>query len=122
MNMDIFKEVAVALWYVALFWSIPGIIISITVAMGSYKYIINIDKNLAKDLNKLYYPNGQIRDMIFTKIANRFHTYCVTYPFIKKRAKNSSLKFKLFMWFNSVGYWCWIFVITLVLIGKLFGI
>ncbi|WP_417884536.1 hypothetical protein [Vibrio rumoiensis] len=120
--MDTFKEVAVILWYVTLFWSIPGIIISITIAMGSYKHIINIDKNLAKDLDKIYYPNGQMKDMIFTTIANRFHRYCVAYPFIRKRAKNSSMKFKIFMWFNSIGYWCWISIITLVLIGKLLGI
>ncbi len=38
----------------AIAWSVPGVIMSATVSLGSFNHIIFIDKQLAKGLDKYY--------------------------------------------------------------------
>lgn len=117
-----FDLIVVTLGGYALFWSLPGTIISITISMGSLKYIIYIDKQLAKKLDYLYCSNGQMKNMTHTHIATRFHRYSICYPFIRYRSKNSSIKFKVFMWFNALGFWSWIGVFICMFLDKGLGI
>ncbi|CAM3663944.1 hypothetical protein VA7868_00397 [Vibrio aerogenes CECT 7868] len=117
--IDIFDDVSTVTMGIisiyALLWTIPGVIISIVISMGSYQHIIFLDKQLAKDLDKLYDSNGQMRNPLFTTIANRYHKYCILYPFIRDRATTGSVKFKVFMWLNSLGFWCWIIGLVFML-------
>ncbi|MEI8631724.1 hypothetical protein P4S72_05695 [Vibrio sp. PP-XX7] len=93
-------------------------IISIVISMGSFKHIIYLDKQLAKDLDKLYDSNGQMKSTLFTTIANRYHKYCITYPFIRRRATTDSIRFRIFGVAQLIRFWCWIFGAILALIEK----
>lgn len=106
----------------AIIWAIPGVIASIIISMGSLKYIIYLDKQLAKNIDRLYDSKGQIRNPLFTTIAGRYHKYCIVYPFIKGRATTNSVKFKIFMWVNALGFWSWIGVIVFGGVAKSLGI
>jgi hypothetical protein len=106
----------------AIVWAIPGVIVSIIISMGSLKHIIYLDKQLAKDLGKLYDSSGQIRNPLFTTIANRYHKYCIAYPFIRHRATTDSVKFKVFMWLNTLGFWSWIGVFVFGGLAESLGI
>ncbi|MGF1873577.1 hypothetical protein [Photobacterium indicum] len=109
---------------VAMFLSVPMIIMTLIVGMGSFKHIIFIDKQLAKNLDKYYDERGYMRNQyqIWTFIQTRFIHYCVAYPFIRHRATSDSMKFKIFMWVNAVGWWGWIGVSVFGFLGKLLGI
>ncbi|EHD2271077.1 hypothetical protein [Vibrio cholerae] len=105
-------------------WAIPGAIILSIISLGSLKHIIFIDKQLAKDLDKYYDNNGNMRlnhNMPYS-ISSRFTSYCLAYPFIKGRVKTKSVKFKFFMWINSLGYWSFWGTGFFVLLAKLMAI
>ncbi len=108
----------------AIIWAVPGVIMSSIVALGSYKHIVFIDKQLAKNLDKYYDENGQMRAryQISSAIQTRFMNYCITYPFIRHREKTNSVKFKVFMWVNTLGFWSFGIFTTLGIIAKLFNI
>ena len=118
----IIKETAIALWYYVMLWGIPWIIISITISMGSFKYIIYLDKELSKDLDELYTSNGQMKESLFTNIANRYNKYCICYPFIRHRITTRSIKFRIFMWINSLWIWSVFGVVFLIVLAKSLGV
>ncbi|HIF9084256.1 TPA: hypothetical protein ACX6PQ_000613 [Photobacterium damselae] len=107
----------------AILWAIPGIIIILVVGRGSYKYIIYIDRQLAKDLDKYYDEQGYMKSRYQTwaSIQTRFIHYCIAYPFIYNRINENVMKFKVFMWFNALGIWAWISMAILGTIGSLFS-
>ncbi|MFM2588191.1 hypothetical protein [Vibrio sp. TBV020] len=109
---------------IAIVWCFPAIIILPVISLGSFKYIIFIDKQLAEDLSKYYGDNGYMRPkyQLSWNIGNRFNYYCIAYPFIRKRATADSLKFKTFMWWNALGMWSWIIVFFLAFLEKGLGI
>nr|WP_240314530.1 hypothetical protein [Vibrio tetraodonis] len=88
-------------------WALTAIVTFPIISLGSYKYIIFIDKNLAKDLGKYYDPNDYMRPQyqLSWEIGSRFIYYCIAYPFIRRRASTSSTKFSIFMWWNTLGLW-----------------
>ena len=104
----------------ALVWSIPAVIMIAVVSLGSFKHIIFIDKQLAKDLNKYYDNNGYMRPkhQASWDVGSRFINYCIAYPFIRHREQTDSKKFKLFMWVNALGMWSYILSFVLMVIGK----
>lgn len=106
----------------AILWALPGAIFGIVVAMGSYKHIIFLDKQLSGNLNKLYSESGQLLNPMFTRIGTRFMGYCISYPFIRHRATTNSIKFRVFMWVNALGFWSWIIFLLLVFITKMMGL
>ncbi|MEL7293619.1 MAG: hypothetical protein AAGJ88_16835 [Pseudomonadota bacterium] len=107
----------------AIAWSLPGAIVLATVALGSVKHIVFIDKQLAKDLAKYYDENGYMRPQyqVSYSIGTRFINYCIVYPFIRHRQTVKSVKFKAFMWLNSTGYWGYIILFCSMLLLKLTG-
>ncbi len=102
----------------AIFWVLPGTIMNIVVALGGLEKIIFIDEQLAEDLNKLYWPNGEIRKPLHSTIAIRLYCYWLTFPFIYKRSKTRLIKFHLFMWFNSIGIWSLFTALFIIFIEK----
>ena len=106
-----FKVVVLGIAIYALFGMLPFLIIYLIVSMGSFKYIIYLDKQLAKDLTEYYLPNGKIRPWlyettVFTIIGQRFLKYCLAYPFIRYRVTTKSKVFRVFMWAMSFWVWC----------------
>ncbi|MGF1868068.1 hypothetical protein L4D15_22955 [Enterovibrio norvegicus] len=99
----------------AIIWVIPGTIMSAIVSLGDPKRIAFIDEQLSKDHKKL---QENWSSMLFSNIATRLFGYWLAYPLIFHRVKTSSKKFKLFMWFNTLGMWSCIGALTLSLIGK----
>ncbi len=102
----------------AIAWSFVGTIMNAAVALGSIDKIIFIDEQLAKNIDKLYWPNGDIRNPLYSRIANRLFYYWLAYPFIYKRSKTKSIKFKMFMAYNSLGVWVLIFTIITAFMSK----
>ncbi|MGF1805958.1 hypothetical protein L4C31_11985 [Aliivibrio sifiae] len=117
-------------WLVAIFgviaivWCFPSVFILPVISLGSFKYIIFIDKQLAKDLNKYYDDKGYMRPkyQLSWEVGNRFSNYCLAYPFIRKRVTTESKKFKMFMWWNALGMWSWVMVFFLTFLEKGLGI
>ncbi|MFS1893199.1 hypothetical protein [Vibrio lentus] len=114
------KEIAFIFFYYAIAWSIPGVIMNAVVSLGSFKHIIFIDQQLAKNLDKYYDEKGHMRPRYQASwdIGSRCFNYWVKYPFIRKRTTTNSIKFKTFMWINSLGMWSYIFSFVLMIIGK----
>ncbi len=114
------KDIAFFFFYYATAWAIPIVIMISVVSLGSFKYIIFIDKQLAKDLNKYYDHNGYMRPKYQASwdVGSRFINYCIAYPFIRHREQTDSKKFKAFMWVNALGMWSYIFSFMLMVIGK----
>lgn len=108
----------------AIAWSVPGVIMSAIVSLGSFKHIIFIDKQLAKDLDKYYDKNGHMRPQyqMSWEIGSRCFDYWIKYPFIRKRVTTDSIKFKIFMWVNVLGVWSYILFIFCLLMAKTFDI
>lgn len=117
-NGEILLKGLVAIYCIA--WSVTAIIILPVISLGSFKHIIFIDKQLAKDLNKYYDDKGYMlpKYQLSWEVGNRFSSYCLAYPFIRKRASTDSKKFKVFMWWNALGMWSYIFSFVLMIIGK----
>ncbi|WP_045500552.1 hypothetical protein [Vibrio hyugaensis] len=107
----------------AIIWSVPAVIMNTIVSLGSFKHIIFMDKELAKDLNKYYDQNGYMRPkyQLSWEIGRRCFDYWVKYPFIRKRSTTESKKFKVFMWVNALGMWSWIVLALSVIFLKLTG-
>ena len=114
------KDVAFFFFYYATVWAIPVVIMISVVSLGSFKHIIFIDKQLARDLNKYYDNNGYMRPkhQASWDVGSRFINYCIAYPFIRHREQTDSKKFKLFMWVNALGMWSYILSFVLMVIGK----
>ena len=93
-----------------IIWSVTAIIVFPVISLGSFKHIIFIDKQLAKDLNKYYDQNGYMRPKYQASwdVGSRFINYCIAYPFIRYREQTDSKKFKAFMWWNALGMWCFL--------------
>ena len=108
----------------AMAWAVTAIIILPTVSLGSFKHIIFIDKQLAKDLDKYYDKNGYMRPQYQASwdVGSRFIDYCIAYPFIRKRASTDSKKFKIFMWWNASGMWSWLGVFVFGFLAKFLDI
>ena len=108
----------------AIAWSVPGVIMSATVSLGSFKHILFIDKQLAKDLDKYYDRNGHMRPQYQASwdVGSRFIDYCIAYPFIRKRASTDSKKFKVFMWWNTSGMLSWLGVFVFGFLAKFLDI
>lgn len=85
-----------------LVWALPAVLFGAVLSLGDSKRIIFIDNVLSKDMEKLHENNNS---MMLYSIISRFMRYCIISPFIKKRAINTSIKFKIFMWINSIGWW-----------------
>ena len=66
-----------------------------------------MDQQLAKDINKCHDHMGNLtaRYSGFTAIGSRCVDYWFMFPFIQHRVTTNSMKFKVFMWFNSLGLW-----------------
>lgn len=108
----------------AIAWSVPGVIMSATVSLGSFNHIIFIDKQLAKGLDKYYDKKGYMRPQyqMSWEIGSRCFYYWIKYPFIRKRVTTDSIKFKVFMWVNALGVWSYILFIFCLLMAKTFDI
>ncbi|MEF1285776.1 hypothetical protein [Vibrio sp. M250220] len=108
----------------AIAWCFPAIVILPVISLGSFKYIIFMDKQLAKDLGKYYDDNGYMRPkyQLSWEVGSRCFDYWVKYPFIRKRVTTNSVKFKAFMWWNALGMWSWIAVFFLAFLEKGLGI
>ncbi|MEF1285307.1 MULTISPECIES: hypothetical protein [unclassified Vibrio] len=108
----------------AIIWAVPAVIMNAIVSLGSFKHIIFMDKQLAKDLDKYYDEKGYMRPkyQLSWEIGSRCFDYWFKYPFIRKRSTTNSTKFKIFMWVNALGMWSWIGVFCFGLLGKLFNI
>ncbi len=118
---EVFFKGIVAIYLIS--WSFMAVVILPVISLGSFKHIIFIDKQLAKDLDKLYDHNGYMRSkyQLSWEIVRRFNRYCVSYPFIRNRVITNSVKFKVFMWINALGYWCLISVLFWTFIEKGLG-
>lgn len=105
-------------------WALTAIVTFPVISLGSFKYIIFIDKQLAKDLNKYYDRNGYMRPKYQASwdVGSRLIDYCIKYPFIRKRASTNSKKFKIFMWGNALGLWLFLGVIVFGVLPEMFGI
>jgi len=104
----------------AICWSVPGAIMNAMVALGDIERIVFIDKQLAKNLDKYYDERGYMKwnyQMSYS-IGTRVFGYWLAYPFIKHRVTTNSKKFKLFMWVNSIGIWCFFITPCLALLVK----
>lgn len=101
-------------------WLLPGSLMLAVVSLGSFKHIIFIDKQLAKQLDKYYDKDGYMlpKYQMSYSIGTRFIGYCIFYPFIRYRTTTKSLKFRAFMWANCLGMLGWSGVLTLVLLEK----
>ncbi|TMX35770.1 hypothetical protein [Vibrio sp. Hep-1b-8] len=108
----------------AIVWCFPAIVILPVISLGSFKYIIFMDKQLAKGLGKYYDDNGYMRPkyQLSWEVGSRCFDYWVKYPFIRKRVTTKSVKFKAFMWWNALGMWSWIAVFFLAFLEKGLGI
>ena len=104
-----------------ILWAVPGGIILFTISHGSFKHIIYLDKQLAKNLDKYYGWNGHLLDPLTSTIGCRYMGYCLVYPFIRYRVTTKSKKFKVFMWVNTIGFWSWIILGLSVILLKLTG-
>jgi len=103
-----------------IIWSVPAVIMSAMVSLGSIERIVFIDKQLAKNLDKYYDEKGYMRwkyQMSYS-IGTRLFGYWLAYPFIRHRVTTKSKKFRLFMWVNCIGIWGWFLVPSLSLIEK----
>ncbi|PMM06918.1 hypothetical protein BCT63_06185 [Vibrio kanaloae] len=109
--------------FYAIFWAVPAVIMNAIVSLGSFKHIIFMDKQLAKDLDKYYDRNGYMRHkyQLSWEIGSRCFDYWVKYPFIRKRVTTDSIKFKLFMWVNALGMWSWIVLGLSMIFSKMTG-
>lgn len=103
----------------AIVWSIPGVIFGVVLSLGDPQRIVWIDKQLSKNADKLH---SNYQCMMPYNVISRYIDYCIAFPFISHRITSDSLRFKVFMWFNSLGFWCWIGLIILGLIAKTLGI
>ncbi|EGQ7796060.1 TPA: hypothetical protein KD853_003805 [Vibrio parahaemolyticus] len=105
----------------AIIWGVPGVLMSAVVGLGNVQRIVFIDKQLAKNLDKLYDEKGYLRWQFQTSysIVSRLTRYWIAYPFIRYRVKSESKKFRLFMWINSIGIWSWLLVPCLSFVEKL---
>ncbi|MFM2625801.1 hypothetical protein [Vibrio owensii] len=108
----------------AIVWSVPAVIMNAIVSLGSFKHIIFMDKQLAKDLDKYYDEKGYMRPkyQLSWEIGRRCFDYWVKYPFIRKRITTNSTKFKVFMWVNALGMWSYIGVIFFFILEQVFSI
>ncbi|USD33959.1 MULTISPECIES: hypothetical protein [Vibrio] len=107
----------------ATVWAIPAVIMNAIVSLGSFRHIIFMDKQLAKDLDKYYDDYGYMRPkyQLSWEIASRCFDYWFKYPFIRKRSTTKSIKFKVFMWVNALGMWSCIILILNLIFLKLTG-
>lgn len=104
----------------AIAWSVPAVLMNAVVSLGSLKHIIFIDQQLAKNLNKYYDRNGNMRPkyQMSWEISSRCFDYWVKYPFIRNRCTSTSIKFKAFMWVNALGMWSYILSFLLMMVRK----
>ncbi|HDZ9267157.1 TPA: hypothetical protein RUZ06_003308 [Vibrio cholerae] len=100
-------------------WAIPGVVFGAVLAFGDGKRITWIDAQLSKDTKKLH---SNYQCMMPYNIMSRFMHYCFAYPFICHRITTNSIKFRVFMWVNSLGFWCFLGVGLLVLLAKILNI
>lgn len=100
-------------------WSIPAVIFGAVLSLGDEKRITWIDNQLSKNAKKLHMKD---QCMMPYNIISRFMYYCFSYPFIRYRIKTSSLKFRIFMWINSFGFWSFLMMAVIVLIAKYLNI
>jgi hypothetical protein len=118
--MDIIKLIfALFVSFLACYlavWAVLGAIFGAVLSLGKPQRIIFIDKQLAKDVDKLH-SNSQC--MMSYEISTRFMMYCFKYPFIRHRVKTDSFKFRLFMWGNCIGFWGFISIPFIALFIKL---
>ncbi|CED57663.1 hypothetical protein AWOD_II_1044 [Aliivibrio wodanis] len=80
-------------------WSVPGVIMSATVSLGSFKHIIFIDKQLAKDLDKHYDKNGHMQPQykMSCEIGSRYFDY-----WIKRCGEEAYNFFELDLFFEKI--------------------
>jgi hypothetical protein len=109
--------VRIMLWYVTI-WGVPATIVAHIISNGSLRHIIYLDKQLAKDLDKLYDSRGNMRTTLNTTIGCRYMGYCISYPFIRHRTTTTSIKFRTFMWVNAIGSWCFCLLFFMAFIIK----
>ncbi|MCG9576407.1 hypothetical protein L1D14_09165 [Vibrio tubiashii] len=103
----------------AIFWSVPGSLMSAVISLGNPQRIAFIDYQLSKDVESLR-TNGN--SMLSYYISTRLFGYWIAYPFIRRRSKVKSLKFSIFMTVNSLGMWSWLVALSLNALTKaLFG-
>lgn len=106
----------------ALVWALPGTLISMTISFGNMRHIVFIDQLLSKDTERLQEQLTMHKLGLYAEthveIGFKLFVYWLTYPFIYRRAANASMKFKVFMWLNSLGMWSWILAPLLGLIMK----
>ncbi|MCG9576408.1 hypothetical protein L1D14_09170 [Vibrio tubiashii] len=105
-------------------WLLPGSLTLAVVSLGSFKHIIFIDKQLAKQLDKYYDKDGYMlpKYQMSYSIGSRFIGYCLFYPIIRYRTTTKSLKFRFFMWANCLGMLGWSGVLTLIALEKVLNI
>lgn len=103
----------------AFIWAIPGIIFGAVLGLGDPQRMVFIDKQLSKNVTKLHSNTGC---MMSYSIINRFLGYSLIYPFIRHRTVTDSVKFRVFMWINCLGFWSWIITPILVSILKSMGV
>lgn len=108
----------VIFWYFIL-WCVLGAISGALLSLGDPQRIVFIDKQLAKNVDKLHSDH---QSMMPYEILTRFMMYCFKYPFICHRVKTNSWKFKLFMWLNCIGFWIFFVALCFVLLTKYLGI
>ena len=89
---------------------IPCGFASMVISYGNER-IKFFDDQLCKDPNKR-------QSYLHADKACRFKGYSYSYPWIRHRAKTTSKWFKVFMWVNSIHYYCWPITFILAIIIK----
>jgi hypothetical protein len=102
-------------WYFVI-WCVVGAISGAVLSLGDSQRIVFIDKQLAKDVDKLH---SDYQNMMSYNILTRFMVYCLKYPFIRYRVKVYSWKFDAFMWLNCIGFWLFFLILCIAIIAKL---
>lgn len=113
---------AIATYCIA--WAVTACFVFPVISLGSFKHIIYLDKQLAKDLDKYYDSYGYMRPkyQLSWEVGSRYIDYCFMYPFIRKRATTNSIKFKMFMWWNAIGLWLFLLMILFAVMRDVFVI
>ncbi|WP_217515840.1 hypothetical protein [Vibrio metschnikovii] len=109
----------IAIFWYFIFWCLLGAISGALLSLGDPQRIVFIDKQLAKDVDKLH---SDYQCMMSYEILTRFMMYCFKYPFIRYRVKTNSWKFRLFMWLNCVGFWFFLIGLCFALLANVLEI
>lgn len=96
-------------------WIFPYMFFGLRASYGSSKYILFMDRQLAKKTN-------EVHGMTSMEIGYRHHLYSIMYPFLLHRITTKSRRFRVTMALNSAWFYSIFTFFCLVMISKLFGV